>query len=183
MYSIFIDIFRLNNTIYLSVRRNVMAFSCFLFVFCSSTSAVFTAVLIMSSMIPLTILSLDTDETQELKNRIFRSILALRDIHFTCILRLLNNTCVKHYFKSVHVSNLFWSREYNSAKEICNYHHFQKYFVVFTLYNRLITFSCFLFVFCSSTSAVFTAVLIMSSMIPLTILSHFINKHDTIVSN
>ena len=30
-----------------------------------------------------------------------------RDIHFTCILRLLNNTCVKHNFKSVHVSNLF----------------------------------------------------------------------------
>ena len=27
--------------------------------------------------------------------------------HFTCILRLLNNTCVKHDFKSVHVSNLF----------------------------------------------------------------------------
>ena len=26
---------------------------------------------------------------------------------FTCILRLLNNTCVKHNFKSVHVSNLF----------------------------------------------------------------------------
>jgi hypothetical protein len=36
---------------------------CKYFVFCSSTSAVFTAVLIMSSMIPLTILSLDTDET------------------------------------------------------------------------------------------------------------------------
>jgi hypothetical protein len=33
------------------------------FVFCSLTSAVFTTVLIMSSMIPLTILSLDTDET------------------------------------------------------------------------------------------------------------------------
>jgi hypothetical protein len=32
---------------------------CKYFVFCSSTSAVFTAVLIMSSMIPLTILSLD----------------------------------------------------------------------------------------------------------------------------
>ena len=32
-------------------------------VFCSSTSAIFTAVLIMPSMIPLTILSLDTDET------------------------------------------------------------------------------------------------------------------------
>ena len=49
-----------------------------------------------------------------------------RDIHFTCILRLLNNTCVKHYFKSVHVSNLFWSREYNSAKEICKYPLFSK---------------------------------------------------------
>jgi hypothetical protein len=36
---------------------------CKYFVFCSSTSAVFTAVLTMSSMIPLTILSLDTDET------------------------------------------------------------------------------------------------------------------------
>jgi hypothetical protein len=33
------------------------------FVFCSSTSAVSTAVLIMSSMIPLTILLLDADET------------------------------------------------------------------------------------------------------------------------
>ena len=30
-----------------------------------------------------------------------------RDIYFTCILRLLNNTCVKHNFKSVHISNLF----------------------------------------------------------------------------
>jgi hypothetical protein len=30
-----------------------------------------------------------------------------RDIHFTYILRLLNNTCVKHNFKSVHASNLF----------------------------------------------------------------------------
>jgi hypothetical protein len=49
-----------------------------------------------------------------------------RDIHFTCILRLLNNTCVKHNFKSVHVSNLFWSREYNSAKEICKYASFSK---------------------------------------------------------
>jgi hypothetical protein len=36
---------------------------CKYFVFCSSTSAVFTAVLIMSSTIPLTLLSLDTDET------------------------------------------------------------------------------------------------------------------------
>jgi hypothetical protein len=47
-------------------------------------------------------------------------------VHFTCILRLLNNTCIKHYFKSVHVSNLFWSREYNSAKEICKYPSFSK---------------------------------------------------------
>ena len=49
-----------------------------------------------------------------------------RDIHFTCILRLMNNTCVKHNFKSVHVSNLFWSGEYNSAKEICKYLSFSK---------------------------------------------------------
>jgi hypothetical protein len=50
-----------------------------------------------------------------------------RDIHFTCILCLLNNTCgVKHNFKSVHVSNLFWSREYNSAKEIYKYPSFSK---------------------------------------------------------
>ena len=49
-----------------------------------------------------------------------------RDIHFTCILRLMNNTCVKHNFKCVHVSNLFWSREYNSAKEICKYLSFTK---------------------------------------------------------
>ena len=49
-----------------------------------------------------------------------------RDIHFTCILHLLNNTCVKHNYKSVHVSNLFWSREYNSAKEICKYPSFSK---------------------------------------------------------
>jgi hypothetical protein len=33
-----------------------------------------------------------------------------RDIYFTCILHLLNNTRVKHNLKSVHASNLFWSR-------------------------------------------------------------------------
>jgi hypothetical protein len=55
-----------------------------------------------------------------------QSVKLNRDIHFTCILRLLNNTCVKHNFKSVHVSNLFWSREYNSAKEICKYASFSK---------------------------------------------------------
>ena len=47
-------------------------------------------------------------------------------IHFTCILHLLNNTCVKHNFKGVHVHNLFWSREYNGAKEICKYPSFSK---------------------------------------------------------
>jgi len=41
-------------------------------------------------------------------------------------MHLLNNTCVKHNFKSVHVSNLFWSREYNSANEICKYPSFSK---------------------------------------------------------
>jgi hypothetical protein len=35
-----------------------------------------------------------------------------RDIHFTCILRLLNNTCVKHNFKSVHVSRTTCSQIY-----------------------------------------------------------------------
>ena len=49
-----------------------------------------------------------------------------RYIYFTCILHLLNNTCVKHNFKSVHVSNLFWSKEYKSAKEICKYASFSK---------------------------------------------------------
>ena len=49
-----------------------------------------------------------------------------REIHFTCILCLLNNTCFQHNFKSVHVSNFFWSREYNSAKEICKYASFSK---------------------------------------------------------
>ena len=53
---------------YISVQFDTIV-SCLLIkcckyvVFCSSTSAVFTAVLIMSSTIPLSILSLDTDET------------------------------------------------------------------------------------------------------------------------
>jgi hypothetical protein len=33
---------------------------------------------------------------------------------------------IKGNFKSVHVSNLFWSREYNSTKEICKYPSFSK---------------------------------------------------------
>jgi hypothetical protein len=47
-------------------------------------------------------------------------------IHFTCILCILNNTCVQQNFKSVHVRNLFWNREYNSAKGICKYASFSK---------------------------------------------------------
>jgi hypothetical protein len=114
---------------------------------CVSKLSVFTAVLIMSSMIPLTILSLDTDETVRNLSKEFSVALSSTLIHVlahfqrtTCsqiyfrfsfyllrkILRLLNNTCVKHNFKSVHVSNLFWTREYNSAKEICKYPSFSK---------------------------------------------------------
>ena len=35
-------------------------------------------------------------------------------------------TLVSNIILSVHVSNLFWSREYNSAKEICKYASFSK---------------------------------------------------------
>ena len=66
---------------------------CKYFVFWSSTSAVFTAVLIMSSIIPLTKLSLDTDETQELKYRIFRSALIHVLAHFQ------RTTCSQIYFR------------------------------------------------------------------------------------
>ena len=62
------------------------------FVFCLSTSAVFTAVLIMSSMIPLTILLLDTDET--VRNYIiFRSALIHVLAHFQ------RTTCSQIYFR------------------------------------------------------------------------------------
>ena len=85
-------------------------------------------------------------------------------------------------FKSVHVSNLFWSRENNSSKEICKYASYSKVGGNYPLDLKIIWSSecwyrlvssapCKYFVFCSSTSAVFTAVLTMSSMIPLTILS------------
>ena len=66
---------------------------CKYFVFCSSTSAVFTAVLIMSSMIPLTILSLDTWNCQELKYIIFRSALIHVLAHFQ------RTTCSQIYFR------------------------------------------------------------------------------------
>ena len=67
-----------------------------------------------------------TSKKQNIYNIYNNRVKLNRDIHLTCILRLLNNTCVKHNFKSVHVSNLFWSREYNSAKEICKYPSFSK---------------------------------------------------------
>ena len=66
---------------------------CKYFVFCSSTSAVFTAVLIMSSMIPLTILSLDTWNCQKLKYKIFRSAIIHVLAHFQ------RTTCSQIYFR------------------------------------------------------------------------------------
>ena len=67
-----------------------------------------------------------TSKKQNIYNIYNNRVKLNRNIHFPCILRLLNNTCVKHNFKSVHVSNLFWSRDYNSAKEICKYPSFSK---------------------------------------------------------
>ena len=72
------------------------------------------------------IAEVDEQKTKYLQHFINKHVKLNRDIHFTCILRLLNNTCVKHNFKSLHVSNLFCSREYNSAKEICKYASFSK---------------------------------------------------------
>ena len=62
-----------------------------------------------------------TSNKQNIYNIYNNRVKLNRDIHFTCIRRLLNNTCVKHNFKSVHVSNLFCS-----AKEICKYPSFSK---------------------------------------------------------
>ena len=70
-------------------------FSCFLFVFCSSTSAIFTVVLIMSSMIPLTMLSLDTDETVS----IFWSALALSSALIHVLAHFQRTTCSQIYFR------------------------------------------------------------------------------------
>jgi hypothetical protein len=68
---------------------------CKYLVFCSSTLAVFTAVLIMSSMIPLTIWSLDTARwnCQELKYRIFRSALALSSALIHVLAHFQRTTC------------------------------------------------------------------------------------------
>jgi hypothetical protein len=85
---------------------------CKYFVFCSSTSAVFTAVLTMSSMIPLTI---HRWNCQELKYIIFRSTLALRStlIH---VLAHLQRTCSQNYFH-------FSSYLLRKTAFICNIDH------------------------------------------------------------
>ena len=69
---------------------------CKYLVFCSSTSAVFTAVLIMSSMIPLTILSLDTDETVRNLNIEFSVALSSALIHV--LAHFQRTTCSQIYF-------------------------------------------------------------------------------------
>ena len=50
-------------------------------------------------MIPLTILSLDTDETQEHKYRIFRSALALSSALIHVLAHFQRTTCSQIYFR------------------------------------------------------------------------------------
>jgi hypothetical protein len=107
---------------------------CKYFVFCSSTSAVFTAVLTMSSMIPLTIPSLDTNETvRNLSILIFRNALALSSALIHVLALIFNEqrvpkitfVLVLTYYVKPHLfviltaigwfivniqSNLFWHR-------------------------------------------------------------------------
>ena len=70
---------------------------CKYFVFCSSTSAVFTVVLIMSSMIPLTILSLDTDET--VRNLSIEFSVALNSALIHVLAHFQQTTCSQIYFR------------------------------------------------------------------------------------
>ena len=70
---------------------------CKYFVFCSSSSAVFTAVLIMSSMIPLTILSLDTDET--VRNLSIEFSVALSSALIHVLAHFHWTTCSQIYFR------------------------------------------------------------------------------------
>ena len=71
----------------------------FSFFFCSSTLTVFTAVLIMSSMIPLTMLSLDRWNCRELKYRIFWGALALSSALIHVLARFQRTTCSQIYFR------------------------------------------------------------------------------------
>ena len=70
---------------------------CKYLVFCSLTSAVFTAVLIMSSMILLTILSPDTDETVRNLSKEFSVALSSTLIHV--LAHFQRTTCSQIYFR------------------------------------------------------------------------------------
>ena len=70
---------------------------CKYFIFCSSTSEVFTAVLIMSSMIPLTILSLDTDET--VRNLSIEFSVALSSALIHVLAHFQRTICSQIYFR------------------------------------------------------------------------------------
>jgi hypothetical protein len=84
---------------------------CEYFVFCSSTSAVFTALLIMSSMIPLTILSLDTDETVRNLSIAFSVALLCLVAHLFMSLLIFNEQRVPK-FTSVLVLTYYVNRIY-----------------------------------------------------------------------
>jgi hypothetical protein len=66
--------------------------------FCSSTSTVFTAVL-MSSMIPLTILSLDTDETVRNLRIEFSVARLFMFLHSFSVIPHFQQTCSQIYFR------------------------------------------------------------------------------------
>jgi hypothetical protein len=90
------------NKMYISVWFDTIV-SCLLikcckyFVFCWSTSAVFTAMLIMSSMIPLTILSLDIDET--VRNFCIEFSVALSSTLIHVLAPFQRTTCSQIYFR------------------------------------------------------------------------------------
>ena len=124
---------------------------CKYFVFCSSTSAVFTAVLIMSSMIPLTILYLDTDATVRNLSIEFSVALLRLVAHLFMFLLIFNKQRVPKftfllvltYYVNLHLfvilaaigwfivniqSDLFWHRKEDNRypSEVCAL-SFEKY--------------------------------------------------------
>jgi hypothetical protein len=109
------------------------------------------------------------------------------DIHFTCILFLLNNTCVKHNFKSVHVSNLFWSREYTGKYWLYQYcRYWKNWLYQYCRYWKI----SYEVAKCTCTELQIIFKFIYDIMKTAKVdeqktkyLQHFINKHDTIVSN
>ena len=91
-------------------RKSAMENSILKFLTVSSVSSDSIVKGIIDDIIKTAVKTAEVDEqkTKYLQHFINKRHVKLnRDIHFTCILRLLNNTCVKHNFKSVHVSNLF----------------------------------------------------------------------------